>query len=380
MTVFIATTLRAVQYDQEIFLEPQYYWIIKRYHDAFGSVILCSRLIHKEPTPGMFHASDVIDEFVSMSGYSSILLGKEDGKLRDGISRAELVICRFHSIAACRAAAFAKKIGKPVFAEVMGDAWDAYWNHGISGKLFAPYMLFETRKAIANADFALYVTESYLQRKYPCRCRSVGVSNVVVDPPTEQIKQKRQQRLTDFDRQKIMITTTGAVDVPYKGQEYVIRAIPILNQNGIRVEYRMIGGGSTEYLSQVARECGVSDQLRFLGRMPHENLLLELDETDIYIQPSLQEGLPRATVEAMSRGCPCIGACTGGLPELLPPKWIVRKKSPKAIAEAVMKMLADNEMEQASVTNFERASDFDSQRLAGIRSEYYDYVKRSLFC
>ena len=177
-----------------------------------------------------------------------------------------------------------------------------------------------------------------------------------------------------------MITTTGAVDVPYKGQEYVIRAIPILNQKGIWVEYRMIGGGSTEYLSQVARECGVSEQLRFLGRMPHENLLLELDETDIYIQPSLQEGLPRATVEAMSRGCPCIGACTGGLPELLPAKWIVRKKSPKAIAEAVMKMLADNEMEQASVTNFERASDFDSQRLAGIRSEYYDYVKRSLFC
>ena len=52
-----------------------------------------------------------------------------------------------------------------------------------------------------------------------------------------------------------------------------------------------------------------------------------LDECDIYLQPSLQEGLPRSVIEAMSRGCACIGAATAGIPELLESEYVVKRKS-----------------------------------------------------
>ena len=41
------------------------------------------------------------------------------------------------------------------------------------------------------------------------------------------------------------------------------------------------------------------------------------DNIDVFIMPSLQEGLPRSMVEAMSRGCNVIGSRVGGIPELL---------------------------------------------------------------
>ena len=42
----------------------------------------------------------------------------------------------------------------------------------------------------------------------------------------------------------------------------------------------------------------------------------------VYIQPSRIEGLPRALIEAMSRGCACVGSSVGGIPELLNNQYI----------------------------------------------------------
>jgi len=49
-----------------------------------------------------------------------------------------------------------------------------------------------------------------------------------------------------------------------------------------------------------------------------------LDEIDIYLQPSLAEGLPRSLIEALSRGCPIIASRCGGIPELLDDECLIR--------------------------------------------------------
>ena len=57
----------------------------------------------------------------------------------------------------------------------------------------------------------------------------------------------------------------------------------------------------------------------FNGVLPSGQPVLNwLDDIDIYVQPSFQEGLPRALVEAMSGGRPAFASTTGGIPELLP--------------------------------------------------------------
>ena len=87
------------------------------------------------------------------------------------------------------------------------------------------------------------------------------------------------------------------------------------------------------------KKYGVEDDVQFMGVMPHEKVFEWMDNLDIYIQPSDQEGLPRALIEAMSRACPAIGSTTAGIPELLSEDAIfTRKKVP-----TLVKVLRDME-------------------------------------
>src|SRR5690606_15615778 len=56
--------------------------------------------------------------------------------------------------------------------------------------------------------------------------------------------------------------------------------------------------------------------------IPHQKVFDWLESIDIYVQPSRQEGLPRALIEAMSKGLPAFGARTGGIPELIEDKYL----------------------------------------------------------
>jgi glycosyltransferase involved in cell wall biosynthesis len=79
----------------------------------------------------------------------------------------------------------------------------------------------------------------------------------------------------------------------------------------------------------------------------------------------------------MSRGCPAIGARTGGIPELLSTDCIVKRKSVKSIAETIKKML-DNGLEVYSEQSFTRASDFQGEKLDVKRDAYFEYVSDSV--
>ena len=95
-----------------------------------------------------------------------------------------------------------------------------------------------------------------------------------------------------------------------------------------------------------------------------------LDEMDLYIQPSLQEGLPRAVVEAMSRGLPALGAHTGGIPELLGDDCIFPRKDVEAI-EKLLEDLQPEEMLSMAERNFEHAKQFQKDLLEERRNAFY---------
>ena len=95
-----------------------------------------------------------------------------------------------------------------------------------------------------------------------------------------------------------------------------------------------------------------------------------LDEMDLYIQPSLQEGLPRAVMEAMSRGLPALGARTGGIPELLGEEDIFPRKGVDAIAR-MLPAITPEEMERMAARNFERAKDYQKETLDKRRYALY---------
>lgn len=379
MRVFIATDVRLTRSGGRLYIVGQVATIFQRYYDNFGKLVVCSRERDSDQIGKMVDVTELIDETVTAQSLSAAYTADFRRKMRSEIEKSDLVIGRFHSVFANVAAECAKKLGKPFFAELMGDAWDAYWNHGISGKLAAPYMFLKTRRIVKDADYAVYVTKEFLQKRYPCRNESVGVSDVCIKSIEPGTREKRLEKIEQLPAGQVTLMTTAAVDVRYKGQEYVIRAIPKLNRAGLRVKYVLIGGGSPDYLRGVAEECGVADQVEFAGQLALDEVFQRLELADIYLQPSLQEGLPRSVAEAMSRGCPVVGARTAGIPELIDPSCVVRRKNVKDIENAILAIVTDKErMARLAMQNLTKAEEYLDEVLSAQRNGYYDKIKREL--
>ena len=95
------------------------------------------------------------------------------------------------------------------------------------------------------------------------------------------------------------------------------------------------------------------------------------DSLDIYVQPSKQEGLPRAVIEAMSRGCPVIGTSIAGIPELIPKVCLFRKGSEDEVARAVERMMKVD-LKRLAKRNFNKSKEFSREKLIKKREAFYD--------
>lgn len=279
------------------------------------------------------------------------------------------VIVRVPSDSGTIAADYCHKIGKPFLAEAIGCPWDSLWNHSIKGKALAPKMREDMRRVMRNAPYSVYVTNEFLQRRYPTKGVTAAISDVELRPMEQSVLDARLAHIRNHTG-KIKIATSGGL-VAYKGQQFVIEAIAKLKAQGnTNYEYHLAGSGDDVTLRNLARELGVEDQVVFEGRLAHDQMFPFLDEMDLYIQPSLQEGLPRAVMEAMSRGLPALGAKTGGIPELLGAEYIFPRKGVDAIAKMLPEITAED-MKRMAARNFERAKDYQKETLDKRRYELY---------
>jgi len=119
--------------------------------------------------------------------------------------------------------------------------------------------------------------------------------------------------------------------------------------------------------------------VRFAGRLPAgEAVRAELDGSDLFILPSYQEGLPRAMIEAMARGLPCIGSTVGGIPELVPEEDRVRAGDAAGLARRIREVVSDTErMARMSARNLEKAAEYREDVLRARRNAFYRYLRQA---
>jgi glycosyltransferase involved in cell wall biosynthesis len=169
----------------------------------------------------------------------------------------------------------------------------------------------------------------------------------------------------------LILGTIGSLDMRYKGQHHVIRAIHDLYIKGFNnIEYHLVGGGEGKYLKKLVNKLGLNHVVKFIGALPHNEVYSWLDSIDLYIQPSLTEGLPRALIEAMSRGCPCIASSAGGNPELIDKDYIFRKGNIRKITEHIVKSTIIENMIEQSYLNFKKSKQYESEHLDRQRENY----------
>ena len=267
------------------------------------------------------------------------------------------------------------EINKQVLVDMVGCPFDAYWNHSFLGKMVAPFMWGHTKYALRKTTHAMYVTNEFLQKRYPCDGKSIGCSDVSLPLVSERVLESRLYKIKNKNtNEPIIIGTIGAVDVKYKGQGYIIKALSRLHKEGIKFEYHLVGGGSQKKLKRMAREHGVEKNIKFLGTIKHDDIFKFLDSIDVYIQPSKTEGLPRALIEAMSRGCPCLGSNVGGIPELLKDNSVFEKGDNNGVYNLLLNMDTQRLINDAK-NNFEKAKEYESSVLKKKRKLFYESFK-----
>ena len=103
----------------------------------------------------------------------------------------------------------------------------------------------------------------------------------------------------------------------------------------------------------------------------------ELDKADLFLMPSRSEGLPRALIEAMARGLPCIGSNIGGIPELLPQDAMVPPEDPVQLSDKLAKLLAEPaQLRKMSEINLRVAAGYIEGTLSARRREFYEHLRR----
>ena len=267
MRVLVATDITIQIVNGSLFAQTKYSTILRRYFESFGKIVLCSRIENSTTDVSMLEdITPIIDDIVTIDSLSKAIVGRYNKKLNEVLSSCDLVVSRCPGVLAFACAKLAMKVNKPVFAEVMGCAWDAYWNHGVKGKLLAPYMFFTMKNVVKKANFALYVTDSFLQKRYPRAGSFVCASNVLLTKHDPETLKKRLTKIVAMNRTNIKIITTAATHVKYKGQKYVIEAIPKLNNIGINVTYFIVGEGDQSYLKTICKKKHVENQVCFCGK------------------------------------------------------------------------------------------------------------------
>ncbi|WP_432409995.1 glycosyltransferase family 4 protein [Rasiella sp. SM2506] len=141
-----------------------------------------------------------------------------------------------------------------------------------------------------------------------------------------------------------------------KGLDVAIAAMKILKDTGVQCTYTIIGDGDKNYRERykfMVYEMGLEDVVIFQGKLSHEETLTYLNTTDIYVQPSLNEGFCNAVLEAQALGKLTLASRVGGLPEnIIDTKtgWLFESSSPEFLVKKIEIILGLSETDKNNIS------------------------------
>jgi len=128
-----------------------------------------------------------------------------------------------------------------------------------------------------------------------------------------------------------------------KGVVNLLRAAPQILSTFPEIKIAVVGDGpQSGSLRREAQRLGLEGRLLFLGERKDAASVMAL--FDIFVLPSLWEGLPFVLVEAAALGKPIVATAVDGVPEILEDGktgLLVPPKDPSALADAVIRLLKD---------------------------------------
>lgn len=360
------------------------YRIFSRYLSAFEEVSVLARVGTRDEVSGEWQRADGrAVRFVDLPWFVGPLqYARRYGAVRAAIRQAGeaegAAIVRLPAWHVTGTLAdVCRRRGRPYAVEVLNDPLQALtarspWDVG--RRLLRRWIDRRTRTVCQGACGALYVTQRALQSRYPPGqgAPTVGCSDVSLSPDDYRTSPRTFNERTSFT-----LVFVGSLQRAHKGVDVLIRALAMAARSrSLRLE--VLGEGKLgDSLAALARRAGVSSQVDFRGQLGSGGPVRErLDQADLFVLPSYGEGLPRALLEAMARGLPCVATTAGGVPELLPAQDLVEPGDVGGLAAALLEITSDAErMGRMSVRNLQVAREYSEDVLGERRARFYADVR-----
>jgi glycosyltransferase involved in cell wall biosynthesis len=175
----------------------------------------------------------------------------------------------------------------------------------------------------------------------------------------------------------LIVGTVGRL-VPIKGLEWLLKAASRVLAEFPQACFVIIGDGPMlGELRQLTSELGIGARVVFLGA--REDVPECLAALDLFVLPSLNEGMGRVLLEAMAVGCPVVATRVGGIPDIVADGTtglLVSPRDDRALAEAILTLLRDRSRRAAYGEAARRHVDgrFDVETMVRNIERLYDEV------
>jgi len=171
-----------------------------------------------------------------------------------------------------------------------------------------------------------------------------GIETDHYKPHDQEVGRRRVRQEYSVNDREILIGSLGRL-VWQKGFEYFLRSIPILIQDIAKVKFMLVGEGPLrQELERLAISLGIRDRLVFTGyRSDIRDMMAAMD---VVVIPSILEGFPMITLEAMAMEKPIVATAIDGIMEQITDGkegLLIAPKSPPALAQAVKRLVDDTD-------------------------------------
>jgi glycosyltransferase involved in cell wall biosynthesis len=202
---------------------------------------------------------------------------------------------------------------KPVVVSARGTDINLFTKFPVIRKLI--------QYTLRKSDGAIAVSESLKEVMVPLGIPKDKISVITngVDPKKFYPFSKEQARNKLGLPDRKIILSVGNL-TPNKGFHLIIKALRLLLDEFHEKELYLVIAGEGEYrqaLEGLIRSLGLSEHVRLVGSVPHEELYLWYNAADLFCLASSREGWPNVILESLICGTPVIATSVGGIPEII---------------------------------------------------------------
>ncbi len=166
---------------------------------------------------------------------------------------------------------------------------------------------------------------------------------------------------------------------PFKGQDVLLKSIAKIKDRCPHATFEFVGDGPFRAeCEQLAAKLGIADRCDFLGRVPHDQVLLRMGSASVAVVPSRFECFGLVNIESLAMGTPVVASDVGGIGEIFKDGeegFLVPADDPDALAERLAKLLNDAELrKRMSEKAIERFQKFEQSNVIGDQVDWFESI------